>query len=62
MDSGEVDCLKASGCLVDALVKKDGDFAKCTRFDDRIDCYKLCPDIDDDGEFRAASPRWREDC
>jgi hypothetical protein len=94
MDSGEADCLKASGCLViefkpdnsksigrgrtqapryanelnkkgdafDALVKKDGDFAKCTEFKPRVDCYKLCPDIDDDGELRAASPRWREGC
>ncbi len=94
MGSGEVDCLKASGCLVielkpdnskaidkgegqarryadeldkkgaafDALVKKDGDFARCTRFDTRVDCYKLCPDIDDDGEFRSAAPRWRERC
>jgi hypothetical protein len=94
MDSGEADCLKASGCLVielkpdnskgitqgksqvrkyvaelnekgdafDALVKKDSDFAKCTRFDSRVDCYKLCPDIDEDGEFRSTSPRWREDC
>jgi hypothetical protein len=92
--AGEVDCLKASGCLViefkpdnsrsvgkgkeqarryaaefnkkgdafDALVKKDGDFAKCTTFDTRVDCYKLCPDIDQHGEFRATSPRWREGC
>jgi hypothetical protein len=94
MDSGEADCLKASGCLViefkpdntkginkgeaqaeryarelnekgdafDALVKKDGDFARCTTFKPRVDCYKLCPDIDQDGEFRATAPRWREDC
>jgi hypothetical protein len=54
--------LERKGDAFDALVKKDGDFAKCTTFDIRVDCYKLCPDIDDDGEFRAASPRWREGC
>ncbi len=54
--------LNEKGDAFDALVKKDGDFAKCTRFESRIDCYKLCPDIDQDGEFRATSPRWREDC
>jgi hypothetical protein len=54
--------LEKKGDAFNNLVKKDGDFAKCTRFERRVDCYKLCPDIDDDGEFRAASPRWREDC
>jgi hypothetical protein len=54
--------LNKKGDAFNNLVKKDGDFAKCTKFERRVDCYKLCPDIDDDGEFRAASPRWREDC
>jgi Restriction endonuclease fold toxin 9 len=56
------DELKKKGDAFDALVKKDGNFAKCTSFKPRVDCYKLCPDIDQDGEFRAASPRWREGC
>jgi hypothetical protein len=46
----------------DNLVKKDSDFARCTTFEPQVDCYKLCPDIDAEGQFRAASPRWREDC
>jgi hypothetical protein len=54
--------LNEKGDAFDALVKKDGDFAKCTKFERRVDCYKLCPDIDDAGEFRAISPQWRGDC
>jgi hypothetical protein len=46
----------------EALVKKDSDFAKCTDFEDQVDCYTLCPDIDAGGEFRATRPDWNEDC
>jgi hypothetical protein len=56
------DELDKRGEAFNALVKKDSDFAKCTEFKPRVDCYKLCPDIDDDGEFRSTSPRWREGC
>ncbi len=57
-----VDELNRKGEAFNALIKKDSDFAKCTKFDRQVDCYKLCPDIDAEGEFRAASPRWRERC
>jgi hypothetical protein len=56
------DELNDKGAAFDSLVKKDGDFAKCTSFQPRVDCYTLCPDIDQSGEFRATSPRWRERC
>lgn len=56
------DELEKKGDAFNALVKKDSDFAKCKEFEPQVDCYKLCPDIDDDGQFRSASPRWREDC
>ncbi len=56
------DELNKKGADFDNLVKKDSDFARCATFEPQIDCYKLCPDIDADGEFRAASPRWRERC
>jgi hypothetical protein len=36
--------------------------SKCKHVETRVDCYKLCPDIDDDGKFREASPSWRERC
>jgi Restriction endonuclease fold toxin 9 len=54
--------LNKKGDAFNNLVKKDSDFAKCTRFEIQIDCYTLCPDINDDGEFRSAAPRWRERC
>lgn len=54
--------LDKKGADFDNLVKKNSDFARCTRFEVQVDCYKLCPDIDADGEFRSASPRWRDDC
>jgi hypothetical protein len=54
--------LNRKGDAFNSLVKKDSDFAKCTRFETQIDCYTLCPDINDNGEFRSAAPRWRERC
>jgi len=36
--------------------------SKCKRVETRVDCYKVCPDVDDDGKFREASPSWRERC
>jgi hypothetical protein len=36
--------------------------SKCKRVETRVDCYKLCPDIDDDGKFREVSPSWRQGC
>ncbi len=54
--------LNKKGDAFNSLIKKDSDFAKCNRFEIQINCYTLCPDIDDDGEFRSAAPRWRERC
>jgi hypothetical protein len=36
--------------------------AKCKRVETRVDCYKLCPDVDDNGKFRESSASWRERC
>lgn len=36
--------------------------AGCKKVDTRVDCYKVCPDIDNDGTFRQVSPSWRERC
>ena len=36
--------------------------AKCKRVEVRVDCFKVCPDIDDDGKYRESSPSWRERC
>lgn len=47
---------------IKSLVDKKADFAKCEKFNDQVDCYKLCPDIDGAGEFRAVSVDWDDDC
>lgn len=42
---------------------KSSSFASCPqKFDTRVDCYKLCPDIDEDGNFRSVSASWRTGC
>jgi hypothetical protein len=44
------------------LADRDRDFARCKRFEPRVDCFKQCPGIDDDLRVREASPSWREGC
>jgi hypothetical protein len=59
--------------LNDELKKTDSDtikkllsiksgFGQCKQFVSRVDCYKLCPTIDENGEFREAHPDWKKDC
>ena len=44
------------------LISSHSDFAKCKRFETRVDCYKQCPEIDSDNRVRESSPNWREGC
>ena len=44
------------------LISSRSDFAKCKRFEVRVDCYKQCPEIDSDNRLRESSPSWREGC
>lgn len=44
------------------LISSHSDFAKCKRFETRVDCYKQCPEIDSDNRVRESSPSWREGC
>jgi hypothetical protein len=44
------------------LISSHSDFAKCKRFEVRVDCYKQCPEIDSDNRLRESSPSWREGC
>jgi Restriction endonuclease fold toxin 9 len=45
------------------LIDKNSDFSKCEKFDFRVDCYKLCPDIDSDtNEMKSTSVSWRTGC
>jgi hypothetical protein len=45
------------------LVDKNSDFARCERFRARVDCYKLCPEIDTESDdMKSTSVSWRTDC
>jgi len=45
------------------LEGKSSSFTTCPpKFDTRVDCYKLCPEIDEDGNFRSVSASWRTGC
>jgi hypothetical protein len=50
-----------SSRVMENLISKRSDFAKCKRWDRAMRCYTLCPDIDAEGELRESSVRW-EDC
>jgi hypothetical protein len=44
------------------LVSHDSKFGQCKRFEARVDCYKLCPDISDDNRVNERSVDWRRSC
>jgi hypothetical protein len=44
------------------LVGHDSKFGKCKRFEARVDCYKLCPDVSDDNRVNERSVDWRRSC
>jgi len=52
--------LKKSGSSV--MQRLGSRFSSCKRFDVRVDCFKQCPEIDDELKFREVSPYWREGC
>jgi hypothetical protein len=48
--------------VIKKLIDTDSDFAKCKLFVAQVDCYKLCPDVNEDGEYREVSVSWRRSC
>jgi hypothetical protein len=58
----ESELKKSSSDVLKSLISRKSDFAKCKKFETRVDCFKQCPDIGDDGRYRDASPSWREGC
>ena len=44
------------------LNNKNSAFATCQTFDTRVDCYRLCPEIESDGNFKSTSTEWKTDC
>jgi hypothetical protein len=43
------------------LISRRSDFGKCKLWKPKLKCYTLCPDVNDEGEFREESARW-DDC
>ncbi|NKB16825.1 MAG: hypothetical protein HC774_08210 [Sphingomonadales bacterium] len=43
------------------LISKRSDFGKCKQWQRKVRCYTLCPEVNDEGEFRESSARW-DDC
>lgn len=58
----ESELKKTNSDVLKHLIDRKSDFAKCKHFEARVDCYKLCPEVDDDNRFRESSPNWRQDC
>jgi len=53
---------KTESSVIKKLIGIKSDFGKCKQFVYRVDCYKLCPSVDESGEFREAHPDWKKDC
>jgi len=54
--------LKGEGSKVmQDLISKRSDFAKCKEWRAKVRCYTLCPEVNDEGEYRENSARW-DDC
>lgn len=53
---------KPDSSVIKKLIDADSDFAKCKRFEPQVDCYMLCPTVNEDGEYREVSVSWRRDC
>jgi hypothetical protein len=57
------DELNTSAQARQKLIAEKGEFAKCTTFNARIDCYNQCPEIDNDSnDMKYNSSGWRENC
>jgi len=49
--------------LNNELKNKDSSvIEKCKKFTYRVDCYRLCPKIDENRDFQEAHPDWKRDC
>jgi hypothetical protein len=45
------------------LAEKSSSFEKCEKYDYRVDCYKLCPEIDNEtDEMKSVYASWRTGC
>ncbi len=48
--------------VIKKLINIKSDFEKCKQFTYRVDCYRLCPKIDENDDFQEAHPDWKRDC
>jgi len=45
---------------LERLKKENSRFSECKEFVPKLRCYTLCPEIDDNDEFRSTSVDWRD--
>jgi len=48
--------------VIQRLIGIKSDFARCKSWEYRVDCYTLCPTVEEDGSFREPRVDWRKDC
>ena len=48
--------------VIKKLIETKSEFGNCERFEQQVDCYTLCPEIDDNDEFREVRADWDTDC
>ena len=58
---GYADALNNNPQELEKLKNDKSAFKNCKSFVPKVRLYKLCPEIDDNGEFRSVSVSWRED-
>lgn len=58
---GYADALNNSPEELQKLKNEKSAFQSCKKFVPIVMVYKLCPEIDDNGEFRSVSVNWRKD-
>ena len=59
----QMDALEKNADKRKDLDGKSSAFPACpNRFETRVDCYTLCPEIDDEGNFKSTSASWSTNC
>ncbi len=53
---------KKDSYAIKHLIDSKSSFKSCKKFEAKVDCFKVCPSVSDDGEIRESSADWRSSC
>jgi len=53
---------KKDSSAIKHLIDSRSSFKSCKKFEAKVECYKVCPSVNDDGEVRESSASWRSSC